>query len=75
MTNSERQANFRAAHPGYNKKYRGPSARQFRRGLAARAAALAAAATPQPAEAPLAEAVPAEAVPAEAVPAIAWMAA
>src|SRR6185312_3070290 len=44
MANAERQAKFRAAHPGYNKKYRGPSARQLRQAQLARARAAAAAA-------------------------------
>jgi hypothetical protein len=71
MTTGERQARFRAAHPGYNKKYRGPSARQARQQLAAAAAALDA----TPAQGVPSEAVPADAAPAEAVPAIAWLAA
>jgi hypothetical protein len=43
MSNAQRQAKFRAAHPGYNRKYRGPSARKVAAQVRAEFAALAAA--------------------------------
>jgi hypothetical protein len=65
MSNAERQARFRASHPGYNARYRGPSAREVAQKMQAQAQAAAAQAMP------IAPAPPQP----EAVPAIAWLAA